>query len=321
MTLIISCITRDFVMQVSDRRVSVPEMGLIEDRANKALFFCGQSAWAYTGLANIYRKRTDEWLTDRFVKERTLMGATDSILRGLDSALGVMRRPSNLTPDAWGAAKRLAVAGVGFADFRHARQGLAAGYHPYVSWISNFFEPPDRWLGSAAPRFSFSVAQLRPDILAEIAVFGQALPFGEEDQLRRAVHEAVEHSAGPLAVARLLIRAVRSASERNAAVGKNVMCVVLNRTGLRPGNPSIRTSVIPLNPSAPESEYFRRMSDDDDSPLCLYMPADTEARVYFMPVGVCHEMVIAGGAFGPAEEMEEFKSLGPFPPYKLTKLR
>lgn len=66
MTLIISCVTRDFVVQASDRRVSVPNRRVGDDRANKAIFYCGQSAWAYTGLAQIGPKRTDEWLVDHF---------------------------------------------------------------------------------------------------------------------------------------------------------------------------------------------------------------------------------------------------------------
>ena len=52
MTLIVSCITRDMAVQVSDRRVSVPSLGQVDDQANKAIFSCGQSAWAYTGLVN-----------------------------------------------------------------------------------------------------------------------------------------------------------------------------------------------------------------------------------------------------------------------------
>lgn len=321
MTLIISCISRDFVVQVSDRRVSVPQFGLVEDQANKALFFCGQSAWAYTGLANIHQQRTDEWLAERFIKETTLLGAADSILRNLERALGAMRRPGNQTPDAWSAMKRLAVTGVGFADFRGGIHGLANGHQPYACWISNFFEPPDRWLGKAAERFSFSIVQLKPETSAEIVAFGQALPKGQEASLRRDIQGAVEHSAGPFSVARLIVRAIRAAAEGNPAVGKNVMCMVLNRDGLQPGNPSIRSAVTPLNPTAAETEHFRGVCDDDNSPLFLYMPSEVEAGVYFMPVSVCHQVAVAGGASGPAERMEAYESLGPFPPYRFTRLQ
>ena len=71
MTLILSCIAKDYIVQVSDRRLSlVTRVGgrlnvkPIEDKSNKAVVFCGALSFAYTGLANLQGKKTDVWLLD-----------------------------------------------------------------------------------------------------------------------------------------------------------------------------------------------------------------------------------------------------------------
>ena len=65
MTLILSCLTRDYVVQVSDRRVVATDGSWREDRANKASFFCGHSSFSYTGYARLEGLPTDEWLTEQ----------------------------------------------------------------------------------------------------------------------------------------------------------------------------------------------------------------------------------------------------------------
>jgi hypothetical protein len=70
MTLIVSAATPDAVLQVSDRQfVWLRSDGTSQrhdDDANKALFYAGRIAFAFTGLAEVgpRRQRTDLWMAD-----------------------------------------------------------------------------------------------------------------------------------------------------------------------------------------------------------------------------------------------------------------
>ena len=68
MTLVLSCITPDYAIQVSDRRltwVNGPNAGQVaDDNRNKAVVVCNKLTFAYNGLAEIGAARTDEWLLD-----------------------------------------------------------------------------------------------------------------------------------------------------------------------------------------------------------------------------------------------------------------
>jgi hypothetical protein len=67
-TLVLSVLTQEHVIQVSDRRLvrhdpATAQAELLDDEANKAVLWRGRLAFAYTGLADLGRDRqTDLWL-------------------------------------------------------------------------------------------------------------------------------------------------------------------------------------------------------------------------------------------------------------------
>lgn len=66
MTLIITCAQPTSVVQVSDRRLVNPDTGqVVDEHAQKAIYVeCADArfALAYTGIARIHGKTTNEWL-------------------------------------------------------------------------------------------------------------------------------------------------------------------------------------------------------------------------------------------------------------------
>ena len=71
MTLIITALSPDRVVQVPDRKLTYPDGRTYTEHANKAVIVWCEDAYfsvAYTGLAQVYdkdtkrRKRTDEWI-------------------------------------------------------------------------------------------------------------------------------------------------------------------------------------------------------------------------------------------------------------------
>lgn len=69
MTLIITALAKNKVVQASDRRLTRLDGSLFDDQANKVICVrCNNAMFsvAYTGIARIGGKRTDEWIADYF---------------------------------------------------------------------------------------------------------------------------------------------------------------------------------------------------------------------------------------------------------------
>ena len=122
MTLILNCLTPDYAIQVSDRRLMLPNGATFDDHSNKAIFVNGHIVFSYTGLAFIDgQTRNDDWFlnalsevykehpnvslttTSEYIAER----ATDSI-RTVTVSLEL---------------KRLAFVGVGWAKLSSESDG------------------------------------------------------------------------------------------------------------------------------------------------------------------------------------------------------
>ena len=79
MTLVLSMASRDFVIQVADRRVTTFKRGTVacyDDNANKQTIYCNRMVFGYTGLAKIGATTTDVWLTTGLSKQNTSLFLT-----------------------------------------------------------------------------------------------------------------------------------------------------------------------------------------------------------------------------------------------------
>jgi RibD C-terminal domain len=197
MTLILSCITREYVVQASDRRLTRMDGSLFEDKANKAIFFCGHSVFAYTGIARLSSKPTDHWLTDLLINARALADGLPTIQRAAKTAVRGIPFPSSVTPEGRRKARRLALVNVGFMlERQQSTAARVSGRYlrPILTVISNFFRPPDTWLPEDAHQ---AVAELKDRPGKEILMFGSwtlwndLLVAGLIDELRLMVGAAV----------------------------------------------------------------------------------------------------------------------------------
>src|SRR5690348_14306867 len=68
MTLIVTCISEEYVILASDRRITwVDENGRPlrrEDTENKAIILCGHFLMGYTGFAQLDGSKTEQWVSD-----------------------------------------------------------------------------------------------------------------------------------------------------------------------------------------------------------------------------------------------------------------
>jgi len=120
MALIITAVTRDGIVQVSDRRLTKGGQ-VYDDSSNKAVCIScsdGRSAISYAGLAEIGGQRTDEWLADCLASivdgEIDTLSVLEALQKRATSAcahLGIPQEHRELTFVFAGPRKHLAVFG------------------------------------------------------------------------------------------------------------------------------------------------------------------------------------------------------------------
>jgi hypothetical protein len=314
MTLILSCMTHEYVVQVSDRRLTNIETGSVEeDQSNKTLFFCGQTAFAYTGLSRLGGLPTAEWLLKYLARATSLPDAMTTITKTATSDLIRISFPSSISTEERRRRRRIAFVGVGFAMPAEGLTRPAARQSPIdvdpirarvpvMVLSSNFFQPPGNWLSLAERKLSWVQRILARGQSHSLFPTGQRLTRPEYDDLDRRIRRYVEHETSAFPVALAMVRAVRAVAQRNPLVGKNLMCMVIPRSGVTPGDARFESALVPLSDEhADESQLFRPLEAYKDRKLFFYSPESGFDPVYQGPYSACAGMEIKDVVFGPSD--------------------
>lgn len=161
MTLILSCITPTFVVQISDRRLiwlDGPHKGKVkDDNANKMIVLCNRLTLAYTGLAEIGSQKTDHWLLDVLaeIKPYNPRKAIEAIAERASRAFRFLQG----SPEH----KRQAFVVAGWARF--SKDGELT---PFLSAISNALD--DAWNWQDLPQNEFSVRTMPLPVYTPVEV-------------------------------------------------------------------------------------------------------------------------------------------------------
>ena len=271
MTLILNCLTDDYVLQVSDRRLTFAGGSrsgqVMDDDRNKAVVWNGIIAFAYTGVTPVDDENTDIWLT------RTLIDAAKA---GLSLELPPLL--SFLRDSATSAFARLArlhgrtfhhtFVGIGWAQ-RDQGQIL-----PFICSISNELDENGSWLAQAQTTFNWrGHAVSGSDTLLQFSSAGQPLDTAHVNRIQRELRRVIKGGAGPQSATRFLVEAVRSVARRNKTVGSNLMVTCLPR---KPAERAILGErSISLASASPKLEFnsFQYMSDRTTvsyGPHCIF---------------------------------------------------
>ena len=267
MTLVLSCITRDFIVQVSDRRLTWlngPNSGSVaDDERNKAVVVCNRLVFAYSGLAEIGSLRTDDWLLE-------------VIRRATVKSYNVRAVVSAIATEATDAFRRLVLS-------RHLKRHafVAAGWVklareaplvPVIVSISNAVDDRWRWQRVASDQFIVLHALLRPSGRAELRCTGQHLEELKAKRLRRQIDRCIEHNAGPGACVEILAKAIRDAARTRDTIGANLLAVSL-----------------PIAATAHEPSLSMpvRSSFASDAVTSVYLAAGDEIGVLYGPHYTC----------------------------------
>ena len=269
MTLILTCLTQEHILQVADRRLTRPDGTLYDDDTNKAVFYCGRVAVAYTGLAFMEGKPTAEWIGLCMKDEKTIQSAMNRVAKCAERYLESCNIPD----------KRLAIVATGWATFRGAQP-----IRPYICMASNFFQADSfGWKSTADKQMVVKTGFLDEKKQSQMFSIGQNLYRKERIQISRLVNRAVEHGAKK-ALVRILggvIQAVaRRNDERAKRVGKGMIIQLLSKKALLEQNRSIVTPLLM------------------DRHSFLYVSPEGKTDSFQGPVIACEGTLITGIKFG-----------------------
>jgi hypothetical protein len=209
-TLILSCITDQFVVQVSDRCLSNLRTGRpVEQEANKAVFLSNRVVFGFTGLAEIEGKPADIWLRDVLAPHESVGHAVQLVVDEATRAFSDIRVPR--------ASKRQAFVGVGWARFDEASDRLL----PFGVIISNAFADTG-WLPEARPEFVGDVRFL-PSPGGSVWTDVGGLPVKRKTDLNRMVRRVVDRGLTAAAMADLFIRETRTMADFDPRIGRGLM--------------------------------------------------------------------------------------------------
>ncbi len=237
MTLILTCLTDDLVVQACDRRLTVlggeRDGELLEDERNKSVIFCRSAVFAYTGMARIggrFGLRTDLWLAGilRGYGPGELQAASEGIRIAATATVNA------LPPDVDIIARRHAFVSVGWARFDEKRAP-----RPFWLTISNAVDDQGNWRETAEASFGIQVRPLNADEPFRIDAAGQRLPQRERIRLERGIRRCLARNLTPAAYARLLVATIRAVAAGNGRVGKNVIVTTIPIAAATSMNPML----------------------------------------------------------------------------------
>lgn len=258
MTLVLACLTRDAVYQISDRRlVSLTDpTNPIHDETNKAVLSNGRAAFGYTGISQIGGEETDRWLA-RII---STVAADD-----MGEICERIRAAGTVEFSRLQCAER---------DKRHAFLGTGwfklkgtTAWVPGLLQIDNAIQD-GKWLDR--PRAEFKTRDLIKSLRNEIIVssVGVNVGLGEKAAVFRLLRTCAKHKeCTPRRIVQALAISMRWLSNRYPQIGKGLMVISLPRIGLEraeiagyhvanAGEPSAFTPSFLYLTSSGQSEHF-----------------------------------------------------------------
>jgi hypothetical protein len=305
LTLLLTCVTHDFVVQASDRRLTFLDGRIAEEVANKATLFGNAANFAFTGLARCSHRETSDELLMRCLSAPNL--PLVGLLEGLakSAARDIRNLPLRVRPRDRRAVRRTSFVGAGYVGVkdpgRYNLPNISDDLHAFLCVVSNAQDLSEAWREESDQEFSVHLGWLPSERGHMLHVAGQSLLPHERVGLERGLRKALGRVAHPEPIARLLTRAVRQVSARNVTVGPNVMCTMTRRANVRDqGNIDIGGGLVPITHEyQSEASYFQRARGGPSAPArWIYSPADPSAENHYGPNYASSVFMMKGMHFG-----------------------
>jgi hypothetical protein len=244
MTLVLTAITRQSIVQVADMRLTNRRTGRVADEATaKMVFYAGRFVLSFTGPAWMGSEPTAQWIAS------VLSGLTDPARILVDLAQSAQEIVRRYPP----AYRHLAIVGAGWL-------GDPASPRPISIQVANF----DFESGVLMRDFHASGSELDPNQKVRLFAAGVPLPPGQlaevENLMRRRAGRREERPGEFVA---MLVRLARQVAFSNPAVGTDLL--VGSIPGVkRDGGPPIFETGMSMPLGAPDwrgATYFHVRRD------------------------------------------------------------
>src|SRR6266571_1090657 len=153
MTLLLTCVTPQFAVQASDRRLTHLDGSVTEEIANKATMLCRFASFAYTGLARCsVTEPTDELLLRCLAAPNVpINGLLDGLAK--QAARAIRGLPLRVAPEQRRAVRCTSFVGAGFLGIRNperfGRPPSSDELHPFLAVVSNAQDLTEQWRAAA----------------------------------------------------------------------------------------------------------------------------------------------------------------------------
>lgn len=219
MTLILSWISNDYAIQVSDRRLTKPSGELYDDEANKVVSWCGDLVFSYCGLGftdSEGKERTDNWLANmlRSKQIKLLSDVPESIQTESTACFKKLK----FNPQY----KRHAFVGIGWVSHMGKIK-----LQPIVSVVSNYLDDRNRPLTNTRVEFKRTTFIIPPNKFSILLVNGVEPGKSLVAALRRKLEKCAKKQLDPLVPASLMVQFAREVAKKDNRVGSGLMVTTL----------------------------------------------------------------------------------------------
>jgi hypothetical protein len=224
MTLIITALADDAVVQVSDRRLTCPDGSDFAENANKAICFdCADAhvSLAYTGLAQIGATRTDHWLVDLLTDHRltseSFPVAVEAVARLATERFRALRHLGNRRP--------LSLVFGGFGP-----RG------PLMALVSNFEDSSGKRLPSVSDTFGTAVGLRNQHLMRRLGLMVSGAEAAVTTELTDAIKRIRKRflTERPEKRVNVLVQVLRRAAaepKHGWLIGNECMAVIVTPAG------------------------------------------------------------------------------------------
>lgn len=218
MTLILTCLTKDYLIQISDKRLTYPDRRVASNNTNKAVLQAPFVSWGYTGLATIQGEAADIWWA-RQLKE-VEKAAKDNLDYRRLLTVALNQKFNSLRP----SVKRLA---------RHAYVGMywarqSGRLLPGLVEFSNFLRLP--FVEEGPIKFMAFGATIPDRHTHYLHTAGAAV----SDQIKKTmdlyIRKCIKAQTGPKEIAVVMASGLLKIAAHDPTVGKDFLTICFPRT-------------------------------------------------------------------------------------------
>jgi hypothetical protein len=279
MTMILTCLTKNYTVQASDRRFTYPNTPFSPNNdSNKALFYRNHFSFAFTGLAELSLSGTSlptiVWAADQLRQKGTLGEAVSYLRNQATEKIKSLPCP-RFSPQS----RFLDFVGAGFQG---AEKKKPEDRRPVRIVISN-------WMGQDGvypripPAQPYRVFNMKYDFLEkkrdfDLFVAGQHLDPGRETDLRQEIGACLKNGEGAHVIGKLLTQAIQATARQNPLVGGIVMCTFVPRVA-DPNSSMVHLGGFLLDLSLEGNVPTAKLPDNYD-PFVLFPDFDGARVIY-----------------------------------------